>query len=109
MSVLRREQRYVQQFCRRLADIERRANVRVELRVDVQIDISLVIIDGERPQPKPNPDDLPSVLARRNAWLAAHGMRTIHTRKGEALDVDGVLRAIKKEIDSIPVPPHAGR
>ena len=105
MSVLRREQRYVQRFRRRLTHIGRRVELHVDMHVEVRVDVRLVGVDDARPTPKPSEKD--QAVARRDAWLAGHGIQVAHVRGLEVLDISGVLQALKHEIEaSVPAPPR---
>jgi len=101
MSVLRRKQRYVQRFRRRMAGIE----AHLDLRVEVRIEAILTVVPASKPEPKPS--ELDQVLAKRDAWLAAYGIKMTRVRGQEVLNISDVLQAMKQEIAaSVPALPR---
>ena len=99
MLILRREQKYVQRFRRRLAGLEARLDVRVDVRIEARLSIGGLIPPLPVPPPKPTPAErLKLVLAERDAWLATKGIRVVRVGKKEVLDISGVMQSIGKEI-----------
>ena len=99
MAMLRRKQRYVRRFRRRLAGLDVRLDIRIEARLVVaDLEPLQPIKPPPKPEIRPKPDDLAIVLARRDAWLARKGIRVVRIGRKEVLDISGVMQAIDKDI-----------